>query len=156
MFLATVGEESVYTFTVTSDSDNINVMVLQNEGEDMLPDGVALSNDISVYNITWTADNSTVLNLTIVATDPSNQNVSSMFTPTIQLCACQNGGNCTTDGLLNTDLTFVVLNCNCPAGMCRIILCVLLEVCILGTYQVVFSSVANVGTFHTIQAVTDI
>ena len=116
IFLATVGEESVYTFTVTSDSDNINVMVLQNEGEDMLPDGVALSNDISVYNITWTADNSTVLNLTIVANDPSSGNVSSMFTPTVQLCGCKNGGNCTTNGLLNTDTTYVVLNCECPAG----------------------------------------
>jgi len=67
-------------------------MLLQNEGEDMLPDGVALSNDISVYNITWTTDNSTVLNLTIVANDPSCGNVSSMFTPTVQLCGCKNEG----------------------------------------------------------------
>ena len=117
IFLATVGEESVYTFTVTSDSDNINVMVLQNEGEDMLPDDVVVMNDGDTYSITWTADNYTVLNLTIVATDLSNpQNISSMFAPTVQLCACQNEGNCTTNGLLNTDSTYVVMNCECPGG----------------------------------------
>ena len=106
----------MYTFTVTSDNDNINVMVLH-DGEDMLPDGVVVNDlDGDSYSITWTADNSTVLNLTIVANDPSNENVSSMFIPTVQLCACENGGNCTTNGLLNTDFSFVVLNCVCPAG----------------------------------------
>ncbi|XP_065884099.1 mucin-like protein isoform X2 [Dysidea avara] len=116
IFLATVGEDSVYTFTVTSDSDNINVMVLH-DGEDMLPDSVMMNDlDGDSYSITWTADNSTVLNLTIVANDPSKENISSLFIPTVHLCACENGGNCTTSGLLNIDTTFVVLNCECPAG----------------------------------------
>jgi len=119
IFLATVGEDSVYTFTVTStsDSDTIKVMVLH-DGEDMLPDGVVMNDrDGDSYSITWTTDNSTELNLTIVAIDPSKENVSSMFTPTVQLCACKNGGNCTTNGLLNIDFTFMVLNCECPEGM---------------------------------------
>jgi len=93
-------------------------MVLHDGEEDMLPDGVVVDDlDGDSYSITWTTDNSTVLNLTIVANDPSKENVSSMFTLTVQLCACENGGNCTTNGLLNTDSTFVVLNCECPAGM---------------------------------------
>ena len=119
IFLATVGNESVYTFTVISDSDHsINVTVLHG-GEDTLPDGVVFNDlDGDSYSITWSADNSTVLNLTIVANDPSNENVSSMFIPTVHLCACENGGNCTTNGLLNTDFTFVVLNCECPEGKC--------------------------------------
>ena len=115
--MATVGEESVYTFTVSSDSQNIIVIILH-EGEEMLPSGVQLSNpDGDSYTITWTPNNNTnVLNLTIVAMDPNNENISSFFDPVVQLCACENGGNCTTNGLLANDFSFIVLNCECPEG----------------------------------------
>ena len=117
-FMATVGEESVYTFTVSSSSDDISVIILH-EGEETLPSGVQLNNpDGGSYNITWTpADNTSVLNLTIVAMDPNADNISSFFNPVVQLCACVNGGNCTTEGLLANDLSFVVLKCKCPGGM---------------------------------------
>ena len=42
-FMATVGEEAVYTFTVSSDNENINVIILY-EGEETLPIGVQLNN----------------------------------------------------------------------------------------------------------------
>ena len=115
--MATVGEESVYTFTVSSDSQNINAIILH-EGEETLPSGVQLNNpDDDSYTITWSpADNTSVLNLTIVAVDPNLANISSIFNPVVQLCACENGGNCTTDGLLVTDFSFVVLICECPGG----------------------------------------
>ena len=41
--MATVGEEAVYTFTVSSDNENINVIILY-EGEETLPIGVQLNN----------------------------------------------------------------------------------------------------------------
>jgi len=130
IFLATVGEESVYIFTVTSDSDNINVMVLHG-GEDMLPDGVVVNDvDGDSYSITWTADSSTVLNLTIVAIDPTKENISSLFNPIVHLCGCENGGVCTTDGLLNTDFSFVILNCDCPEGVYLHYYCNLLFACV--------------------------
>ena len=115
--MATVGEESVYTFTVSSDSQNINVIILH-EGEETLPSGVQLNNpDSDSYTITWTpADNIALLNLTIVAADLNMKNISSVFTPVVQLCACENGGICTTDGLLINDFSFIVLNCECPEG----------------------------------------
>ena len=115
--MATVGEESVYTFTVTSDSQNIIVIILH-EGEETLPSGVQLNDpDGDSYTITWTpSDNTSVLNLTIVAMDPNFENISSFFDPVVQLCACENGGNCTTDGLLDTDFSFIILNCECPEG----------------------------------------
>ena len=116
-FMATVGEESVYTFTVSSDSENINVIILH-EGGETLPSGVQLNNpDGDSWTITWTpADNTSVLNLTIVAVDLNMNNISSIFNPVVQLCACENEGNCTTDGLLDIDYSFVVLNCECPEG----------------------------------------
>ena len=115
--MATVGEESVYTFTVSSDSENINVIILH-EGEETLPSGVQLNNpDGDSWTITWTpADNTSVLNMTIVAMDLNMNNISSIFNPVVQLCACENGGNCTTDGLLANDFSFIILNCNCQEG----------------------------------------
>ena len=116
--MATVGEESVYTFTVSSDSENINVIILH-EGEETLPSGVQLNNpDGNSWTVTWTpADSTSELNLTIVAADLNMNNISSIFNPVVQLCACENGGNCTTDGLLVNDFSFIILNCNCPEGM---------------------------------------
>ena len=116
-FMATVGEESVYTFTVSSDSQNINVIILH-EGEETLPSGVQLNNpDGDSYTITWTpADNTSVLNLTIVAMDPNLEKISSFHNPVVQLCACENEGNCTTNGLLANDFSFIILNCECPEG----------------------------------------
>ena len=115
--MATVGEESVYTFTVSSESQNISVIILH-EGEETLLSGVQLNGpDGDIYSITWTpADNTSVLNLTIVAMDPNLENISSFFNPVVQLCACENGGNCTTDGLLANDFSFIILNCECPEG----------------------------------------
>ena len=115
--MAIVGEESVYTFTVSSDSQNISVFILHEE-EETLPSGVQLNNsDGDSYTMTWTpTDNTSVLNLTIVAMDPY-LNISSFFNPIVQLCACENDGNCTTDGLLNTDISFIALNCKCPKGI---------------------------------------
>ena len=116
--MATVGEESIYTFTVSSDSENINVIILH-EGEETLPSGVQLNNpDGDSWTITWTpADNTSVLNLTIVAVDLNMNNISSIFNPVVQLCACENEGNCTTDGLLANDFSFVILNCECSEGI---------------------------------------
>ena len=117
-FLATVGEESVYIFTVSSDSENINVIILH-EGEEILPSGIQLNNPVGEhYIITWTpADNTSVLLLTIVAANLNMNNIISFFNPIVQLCACENGGNCTTDGLPVNDFSFVLLNCECPEGI---------------------------------------
>ena len=48
----------------------------------------------------------------IVTMDLNFENISSLFKPVVQLCACENGGNCTTDGLLDIDYRSVVLNCD--------------------------------------------
>ena len=117
-FLATVGEESVYIFTVSSDSENINVIILH-KGEEILPSGIQLNNPVGEhYIVTWTpADNTSVLLLTIVAANLNMNNIISFFNPIVQLCACENGGNCTTDGLPVNDFSFVLLNCECPEGI---------------------------------------
>ena len=96
----------------------MNVIILH-EGEKTLPSGVQLNNpDGNSWTITWTsANNTSVLSLTLVAMDINFENISSFFNPVVQLCACENGGNCTTDGLLDIDYSFVILNYECPGGL---------------------------------------
>ena len=51
--------------------------------------------------------------LVFVAND--TRGASSIFVPTVEVCACVNGGNCTLDGLLTSDPT-IVMNCICSDG----------------------------------------
>jgi len=39
-----------------------------------------------------------------------------VFNPCVQLCGCMNNGSCTKAGILNNQLPFVMLNCDCPSG----------------------------------------
>ena len=36
------------------------------------------------------------------------------FSPRLELCACQNEGNCTLDGVISDTVT--IMNCICPPG----------------------------------------
>ena len=45
----------------------------------------------------------------------------SMFRPQVQLCDCQNGGTCTTDGVLQYDDDFILLQCICLVGRAQVI-----------------------------------
>ena len=47
----------------------------------------------------------------------------SLFRPQVQLCDCQNGGTCTTDGVLQYDDNFILLQCICLAGMAQVVKC---------------------------------
>ena len=49
-----------------------------------------------------------------VATDSFS--ATSQLAPTIEMCACENGGVCTLDGVTNLDQNPIVMNCNCPDG----------------------------------------
>ena len=85
-------------------------------GQFDLPSNLNLTNASDVdYFLTWTPqDTSEEFNITIVAR--ASGNASSVFNPRVQLCACVNNGTCTIDGILNIDLPFNILNCECPSG----------------------------------------
>ena len=109
--MATVGLESIYTFNVAG-SINANVMI---NGQSTLPPNAAFTDSGDAFTLTWNpADITEEFNVTIVAI--AEQNAGSMFVPHVQLCGCMNGGSCTEVGVLNLEASFIVLNCDCPAG----------------------------------------
>ena len=67
------------------------------------------------YIFHWNLLEPTSEPLVFIATDSGG--ASSTFIPTVEVCACANGGNCTLDGLLTSNST-VILNCQCPQGKC--------------------------------------
>ena len=80
-----------------------------------LPENSVLEEiDEGEYEFRWTLQEITSDALVFVAND--TRGASSVFVPTVEVCACVNGGNCTLDGLLTSEAT-VVLNCVCSDGM---------------------------------------
>ncbi len=47
----------------------------------------------------------------------------------IQICGCENGGNCTIDGISETSANPLILICNCPEGKIIMILSISMRPC---------------------------
>ena len=65
------------------------------------------------FEFKWTLQEITYEALVFVAND--SRGAAALFTPTIEICACVNGGNCTLDGLITNNAT-VLMNCECTEG----------------------------------------
>ena len=104
------GEELVYHLSVSDpDGDNFN-LTLTNK----LPDNPAIEKrENGEYLFRWTLLQITNMILTFIVTD--SKGASATFSPTVELCACVNEGNCTLDGLLTSNST-IVMGCHCHAG----------------------------------------
>lgn len=112
IFRVNVGFESIYTFTVTDDSDSdITVGIVG----DML-DGSVLERSGTTYTFKWTlAAPTNASSLVFYAND--SLNAVSVLNPRVEMCACQNNGNCTLDGVEPAVNNIVIMTCNCPGGM---------------------------------------
>ena len=110
IFSVTLGQESVYTFTVVDQGD-FTVGVVEG-----LPQGATLEdNGGGEYTFRWTLVNTTIINpLGFQAID--GEGAASLLSPQLDMCLCANGGECTLDGVLNTALPVVIMNCYCPGG----------------------------------------
>ena len=135
VFMSTVGINSTYSFLVT---DGISVSIMVN-GQFELPSNVQLTNlSNEDHVLTWIPlDVSEELNITIVAL--GSRNVSSVFNPHVQLCGCVNNGSCTEAGVLNLQLHFIVLNCECPPG--KSCLFIILQSTLCGRIKVLLHSI---------------
>ena len=110
-FSVTLGQESVYAFTVV-DEGNFTVEVVEG-----LPQGATLEdNGGGEYTFRWTltSTSGSINPLSFQAVD--GEGAASLLSPQLEACLCANGGECTLDGVLDTALPVVIMNCNCPEG----------------------------------------
>lgn len=108
-FRVNLGQESTFTLYVEDPGDEFNLTIRGGLPEDSVLEEV----DEGEYEFCWTLQEITTEPLVFVAND--TRGAFSVFVPTVEVCACVNGGNCTLDGLLTSDAT-VVMNCVCNDG----------------------------------------
>ena len=110
VFVITIGQAFSFQLNVTDDNSN---PTLTAEGT-LLQTSTLQFVGATLYTFSGTlSEVDRNASLIFVASDG---NATSTFVPRLQLCACENGGNCTTEGIFNLDVTLVVLNCDCSAG----------------------------------------
>ena len=110
----TVGQKAVYTFIVVDEGDTFTVEVV---GE--IPEGAIFEdNGGGKYSFSWNLEvitnRSNIRALSFQATDSGS--AVSLLTPQLVVCACDNGGQCTLRGILNSILPVLIMKCICPEG----------------------------------------
>ena len=95
---------------MTDDNNNYNVSVIGG-----LPGNSTLSSDgVMEYVFKWYLVQAVNVSLMFEAKD--NFDAVSVLNVQVQICACENDGNCTVDGLLSISGSSIVLNCQCLEG----------------------------------------
>ena len=74
------------------------------------------------YTFGWTI--SEIVNVTLVFEAVDERGAVSELSVQVQICACENDGACTLDGLEGSTDSTVVLNCNCTEGKIQIVIAV--------------------------------
>ena len=105
-----VGEPSAYQFSVIDDRDSYDVGVVGG-----IPSGSNLTNDQGIYIFTWILQQIQNISLTFYAVD--SLNATAQLSIPVLICACQNGGNCTLNGLIDVGIKSVVMMCECSKGV---------------------------------------
>jgi len=121
VFFGMVGSESNYTVSIISDVGNINFAFNGTVGIDSFPSNVRLSQvNSTTVSLLWTPlhhNEFFVLDVISFLVIENRPTAYSLLRPQVQLCNCQNGGTCTTDGVLQYDANFILLQCVCLTGM---------------------------------------
>ena len=106
-FTVTPDATSDYVFNVT-DANSFNVSL----GDELL-DGY-LTQDGNIFTFTWNLSEFENTTLMFIATD--SLGAITFLQPQLLVCPCQNDGNCTTGGLLDTAANPLLMNCLCNPG----------------------------------------
>ena len=106
-FMVILDTASEYVFNVT-DKNNFNVSL----GDELL-DGY-LTQDGDLFTFSWNLTEFENMTLTFIATD--SLGAIAFLQPQLLVCPCQNEGNCTTGGLLDTAANPLLMNCLCNPG----------------------------------------
>lgn len=103
---------SVYQFSVEDVSNSSLVGVVGG-----IPTGATLTRNQGSYQFSWIL-NSSFQNISLHFYANNLMNDTTQYAVQVQLCNCQNGGECISNGLVGSYVnTAVILNCTCPMGM---------------------------------------
>lgn len=102
-------------FNITDDKNMFNITIIGG-----LPDGANLMPTIresyTEYLFSWTITSMVTRSLMFEARDELN--ASAVLSVQLQICACRNSSDCTIEGIVDTAVENVQLNCECSEGMC--------------------------------------
>ena len=113
-FVVTVGQMSVYQFSVEHASTGSIVGVVGG-----IPSGATLMRYQESYQFSFLW-NTSFQNFSLQFYVNNAMNETTLHIVQIQLCNCQNGGKCISNGLVGSDInTTVILNCKCNRGIGR-------------------------------------
>eukprot|EP00731_Ephydatia_muelleri_P009511 Em0005g97a len=105
-YMVIIGQPSYYYFVV-EDTNDVTVGVVGG-----VPPDATLVSTRGQHTFTWTLGWVQNVSLVFFAIDSSN--LTSFLSVQVELCACQNGGNCTLDGLVGVASgQSVIMNCVC-------------------------------------------
>ena len=108
--MVNVGQLNIFNFTVEDIDSNITVRTAGG-----LPtNALLIANGGIHYSLHYSPLVAANRTLTLIATDPHG--ASSTFTPKVYFCACVNGGDCTLEGMAESDDEVVIMNCACSEG----------------------------------------
>ena len=111
----TLGEEAVLVFNVTDDKNTFNVSTLNGLPVNSTLTPMAMDG-FTEFVFRWNIYE--VVNRSLMFEARDELDAVSVLNVQVQICACQNGGNCTLGGLLSTTASTIVLNCECSEGQC--------------------------------------
>ncbi len=113
VLVVTLGQEAELVFSVTDDNNNLSVSLIGG-----LPINSTLTvspmDGFSEVTFRWTITEIVDVSLLFEARD--ERNAVSVLNVQVQICACENGGDCTVEGLPSVVGSTLVLNCDCPQG----------------------------------------
>ena len=108
--LVDLGVEARLVLNVSDDSNNFTVSILGG-----LPENSNLERTgPSEYIFTWMLNE--IVNNTLEFEARDELNATAVHNVQVQICACENGGNCTINGIIGTAAGNILLNCECSEG----------------------------------------
>lgn len=110
-FRVIVGSTSSYIFTAV-DTDDVVVTI-----EGPPASHYTLIQNGNSYTLNFLVSSVFTYETMIVAMD--TMDVASTLNPRVEICACQNGGNCTLDGIITQTSNVVDMLCMCTSGKNR-------------------------------------
>ena len=106
IFRVNLGVESVFSINVTDPGDNFTLELQGGLPSDSILEKISDGQYIFTWNLTETTNRT----LEFIANDTGG--AVTVFIPRVEVCPCQNGGNCTLNGVDSDDAT-VNMNCQC-------------------------------------------